>query len=263
LKALIGQLAPAGDPAEDTASLTEAIERHPGSDLAVFPELFLGGYETEHPDRVALDSDGPELTRIGETCGRHGTALIVGFTERLANDRFANSAACFDRHGELSIYRKTHLFGEAESAAFQAGSELLVTGLAGIPTGPLICFDVEFPEPARMLALGGARLLVTIAANMRPYGPDHRVAARARALDNRLPHIYVNRTGSAGPIEFVGESCVIGPDGSVLAEFHGDEGIFETSFETSAGQAPETDYLKQLRNDLTISTRNVSSGGGA
>ena len=44
--------------------------------------------------------------------------------------------------------------------------------------GPLICFDIEFPEPARELAAAGAELLVTASANMAPFGPDHEVATR-------------------------------------------------------------------------------------
>ncbi len=161
------------------------------------------------------------------------------------------------------MYRKTHLFGDAEKSAFGPGDELVVTGLAGTAVGPLICFDVEFPEPARMLARGGARLLVTIAANMRPYEQDHRIAAQARALDNRLPHIYVNRTGTAGPIEFVGGTCLIGSDGTVLEDFGETEGIFEISLEIDAETDPVVDYLKQVRHDLVVSTHNVSFGGGA
>ena len=57
--------------------------------------------------------------------------------------------------------------------------------------GPMICFDVEFPEVARTLARRGADVLVTISANMEPLGPDHDTAASARALENGLPHLYV------------------------------------------------------------------------
>ncbi len=93
------------------------------------------------------------------------------------------------------VYRKANLFGAAERSAFVEGGELVVADVGGHRLGLLICFDVEFPETARALAAAGAKLLVTIAANMEPYGPDHALAARARALDNRRPHVYVNRTG--------------------------------------------------------------------
>ena len=48
----------------------------------------------------------------------------------------------------------------------------------------------------RALALAGAELLVTASANMEPFGPDHEIATRARALENRLPHVYVNAIGT-------------------------------------------------------------------
>lgn len=265
MDALLGQLTPSGDPAEDTASVTEALERNPTADLAVFPELFIGGYETEDPGRVALDPAGSEeLETIGSACGRLGTAVICGFTEETGEGTFANSAACFGQDGRLTaVYRKTNLFGDAEKATFEAGDELVVAGLAGTAVGPLICFDMEFPEPARALAGGGARLLVTIAANMAPYGPDHRIAAQARALDNRLNHLYVNRLGTDRGIEFVGGSCLVTPSGAVHTDLGAAEGVFKVTFDPAAEPAPDVDYLKQLRRDLVVTTHQVPSGGGS
>jgi len=264
MKVLAGQLTPAGDPATDAATIAAALEEYPGADLAVFPELFVGGYETGDPGRVAIDAAGPELAGLGRRCGEVGTALIAGFTERAGDDRYANSAACFDQDGRLAaVYRKTHLFGEAEEGAFAAGDELVTVELAGTVAAPLICFDVEFPEPARRLARAGARLLVTIAANMAPYGPDHRLAAQARALDNRLPHVYVNRLGAAAGNEFVGGTCLIGTDGQVIEDEAETEGLFQFSLPPDDGPPPAVDYLNQLRDDLVVSAHNVPSGGGS
>ena len=70
-----------------------------------------------------------------------------------------------DRRGNLAgVYRKTHPFGD-ERKVFAAGDELLVD-LNGVRVGIMICFDVEFPEVARSLAVAGADLLITISANM-------------------------------------------------------------------------------------------------
>lgn len=259
---LLAQLIPSGDVARDAARVSEILEQNTDAGLAVFPELFIGGYETADPGPVAIDADGAELTAISDSCARHATAAVFGFTERLGGPSFANSAACFDRDGRLAgIYRKTHLFGTSEGTFFDPGRELILVDLADTRVGPMICFDMEFPETARLLAVSGARLLVTLSANMAPYGPDHRVAACARALDNRLPHIYVNRVGSVPGIEFIGGSCVIGPDGSVRHDAGTAEGVFEFSCQLDQGLAPEVDYLKQLRTDLVVSIPNVSSGG--
>src|SRR5581483_5398409 len=104
-----------------------------------------------------------------------------------------------------------------ERAVFRPGAELVLVPLAGRLVGPLICFDVEFPEPARALAAAGAELLVTLSANMEPYGDEHEVATRARALENRVPHLYANSVGTIGPNRFVGRSRSVDAGGQVLA----------------------------------------------
>lgn len=263
MKVALAQLDPAADLERDRDTACSVIDSVAGSDLVLFPELFLGGYNTTDPAAVATAADGPELRAIGQACGESGTAAIVGFSERTGDGSYANSAACFDQAGRLvSVYRKTHLFGEAERASFTAGDDLLPVRLAGQLVGPQICFDVEFPEPSRLMARAGTDLLATISANMAPYASDHRLSARARALENRCHHLYVNRVGSEAGYDFVGESCVIGPDGSVLAELGGEEGVLEHEIDVVIS-APETAYLDQLRPDLNVIVHDNANGGEA
>ena len=92
-----------------------------------------------------------------------------------------------------------------------------------LDVGPLICFDVEFPEPARELAAAGAELLVTASANMAPFGPDHEVATRARALESRLPRLHANGVGAIGGLRLVGGSRSVDASGAVLVEAGSDE----------------------------------------
>jgi predicted amidohydrolase len=152
----------------------------------------------------------------------------------------------------VATYRKCHLFGDGERRAFVPGETLCVAELAGVRVGVLICFDVEFPEPARALAHAGAEMLVTVAANMEPYGPDHALAVRARALDNRRVHLYVNRTGSQAGLEFVGGSAAIASDGSVLAMLGSAPGVVSMDLDVSATAAGDVDYLAHLRRGLRV-----------
>jgi predicted amidohydrolase len=260
---LLGQLIPSGDVVKDATCIADALGQNSDASLAIFPELFIGGYEVEDPDRVAIDPDGPELAAISESCARQGIAAVFGFTERLGNSSFANSAACFDRRGQLAgIYRKTHLFGAKEQLAFEPGRRLILVDLADTRVGLMICFDMEFPETSRLLAVNGAQLLVTLSANMAPYASDHRIAARARALDNRLPHVYVNRLGNESGIEFVGDSCVISPNGYVQNDIGFEEGVFNVSINFDRRLPPEVNYLKQLKRDLVVSAPDEPLGGG-
>ena len=72
--------------------------------------------------------------------------------------------------------RKVQLFGGAERTPSSRGRHCSSSSSPAVRVAPLICFDVEFPEPARAVAEAGAELLVTVAANMEPYGDDHAPA---------------------------------------------------------------------------------------
>lgn len=257
MRVLLAQLSNAqGDDVEDDVRrVSETLTHHPEVDLAVFPELFLGGYALDRVHVNAQPLDAPELRRIGEAAATAQTAVIIGFPECVGN-RVANAAACFCERGQLrTVYRKIQLFGN-EVDFFSPGDTLTVTCLAGRRVGVLICFDAEFPELARSLAVAGTDLLVTISANMAPYYMDHRLISRARAIDNRLPHIYVNSVGVSGGHQFVGGSRIITSDGSVTAEADSDAEIILTG-DIQPAQRPSDislDYLALLPSQPRIVT---------
>jgi predicted amidohydrolase len=204
-------------PEANAARVISHLGAEASADLIVFPELFLCGYELKGIDARAVALDDPPLRSIAEAAARMRTAVVLGFAERTSSG-LANSVACMSREGALAgVYRKTALFGN-ERDVFEPGRELVVVDLAGKLAGLLICFDIEFPEPARQLALAGAEVLVTASANMEPFYADHELASRSRALENRLPHLYANAVGTAGALRFVGGTRSVGPDGEVVAE---------------------------------------------
>jgi predicted amidohydrolase len=219
VRALLAQLASVrGQTQANADRAVEILGAHPDVEIAVFPELFLGGYDLSLVLQSARAPDSSELNSIAAAAAAASTAVVVGFAERAEDGSLFNSVACIDRDGSLAgVYRKTRLFG-AEPDVFRAGDEQRVVRLTGLHVGPLICFDVEFPEPAREVAAAGAELLVTISANMAPFWPDHEVATRARALENRLPHLYTNGVGAIGGFQLVGGSRSVDPSGVVLAE---------------------------------------------
>ncbi|HEX2391841.1 MAG TPA: nitrilase-related carbon-nitrogen hydrolase [Solirubrobacterales bacterium] len=262
--ALLAQLCPApAAPIANAARAAHTIGEYPEADLAVFPELFVSGYRLDHLDQVAVEIDGPELGFVARAAAEAGTAAIVGFVERSGRD-FYNAVACFDEQGELAgVYRKLKLFGE-ETAAFLPGRRMLLVELAGRTVVPMVCFDMEFPELARAAALAGADLFVTVAANMEPYGREHRVHALARALENRIPHLYLNRVGQESGFAFTGETCSIDADGVVLAQADGREERFLLA---EVGRAGATDtrveYLafEPSRPSVEVQAKSHSRGG--
>ena len=233
--------------ADNIALVQRVVGQHPRS-LVVFPELCLNGYDLRTVGDTALRIDGPELAALADVALAARSTVVVGFAER-DGDRVANSAAVLSTEGTLAgVYRKTHLFGR-EHAAFVAGGELNVARADGMALGPMICFDMEFPEAARTLAVRGAELLVTISANMHPFGPDHDVFVRARALETHLPHVYVNRVGAQAGLEFVGESQAVRADGTIAARLGGKEEIAEVELE-AVEVDDRVDYAAQLRPEL-------------
>jgi predicted amidohydrolase len=261
MKALLAQLeSVVSDPSANVVRAITAIAEHPDVDIAVFPELFLSAYDLRSLERTALTADGDELAEVAAAAAGAATAVVIGFAERLSGGSFANSAACIDCDGTLvAVYRKTRLFGP-EREVFTPGDELTLARVAGRLVAPLVCFDVEFPEPVRALALAGAQLLVTVSANMEPYGDDHEIATRARALENHLPHLYANAVGTVERHRFVGRSRSIGARGEVLAAAGRAEELLVAPVGETGGVSEEVDYLKQLRPALHVVVQQPVAG---
>lgn len=190
-----------------------------GARLLATAEMYLTGYAIG--DRVAAlaePADGPFGRRVAEIAARHGLGIVYGYPER-DGDAVFNSARLVGPDGAgLANYRKTHLFGGFERAAFTPGDTPVVQAdLDGVRVGLLICYDVEFPETVRAHALAGTELLVVPTALMRPYEFVAQTLVPARAYESQLHLAYVNRCGAEGEYHFAGLSCLVGPDGAVRA----------------------------------------------
>ncbi|MER0241659.1 carbon-nitrogen hydrolase family protein [Streptomyces sp. HSW2009] len=213
-----------GDVGHNLRLIDEAAERAAaaGARLLTVPELFLTGYAIgDRIAELAEPADGPSAAAIARTATRHGVAVCYGYPER-AGDHVHNSAQLIGAAGErLLNYRKTHLFGEFEQHWFTPGDTPVVQvelpELAGLRVGAMICYDVEFPENVRAHALAGTDLLLVPTAQMHPFQFVAESLVPVRAFENQLYVAYVNRTGPEGEFEFIGRSCLAGPDGIARA----------------------------------------------
>lgn len=190
-----------------------------GARLLVCPEMFLTGYAIgDDVPRLAEAADGPAAQAVAEIAVRHGLAVHYGYPER-AGERIFNAAQLIGPDGApLANYRKTHLFGGFEQQWFTPGDQPVVQAeLDGVRIGLMICYDVEFPENVRAHALAGTDLLLVPTAQMHPFQFVAESVVPVRAFENQLYVAYVNRTGPEGEFEFVGLSCLAGPDGTVRA----------------------------------------------
>jgi predicted amidohydrolase len=254
LKIVLAQLSPRLRRTSDNVeTMVKTMEECPEADLVLFPELFMSGYTTTGVEKLAEDPGGPEVGRVAQAAKDNSTAVLFGAPERFGGG-YANSAIYVDRNGTVAgIYRKAFLFG-AEREAYVPGDELLVVDLGGWKAGLMICFDVEFPEVARALAQAGADLLLTISANMDPFERDHHVFCTSRALENGLPHAYVNQIGTGEEFTFVGGTMAVSADGDILVETSAaEEEVLEFELELPAKSSVRPDYLGQLRSPLAVS----------
>ncbi len=192
-----------------------------GAGLLVLPEMFLTGYHIgpKSVGQLAEPVNGPAAEQAASIARAAGIALLYGYPERGDDGRVYNAAILIDRDGRtLANHRKTHLFGDIDRNAFSPGEgPPTLAELDGIKIGLLICYDVEFPESVRLLALAGADVVAVPTALMAPYDFIADTLVPARAYENQVFLAYANRIGKEQELDYLGKSCIIAPDGSELA----------------------------------------------
>jgi len=189
-----------------------------GAKLLILPEMYLSGYNIgpENAQKQAITTAG--LAPAQKIAEAYGIALAFGYPERV-DAEVANAAVLIGPDGKILLnYRKSHLFGELDRAMFKAvGDEFPLAELGGFKIGLLICYDIEFPEPARRLALAGADIILIPTAQMHPYEQVARHVLPARAYENQVYTAYANHSGEDDGLSYIGLSSICGPDGKVLA----------------------------------------------
>lgn len=234
---------------------TAARAARQGARLLILPEMFLTGYHIgcERVNRLAELPDGTSAHRIDTIAHYAGIAILYGYPERAGSEVF-NAARLVDANGNQCMnYRKTHLFGTVDRSCFSAGdTHSPVVDLDGLRVGVLVCYDLEFAENARILALAGADLIAVPTALMHPYAFVAQTLVAARAFENQVFVAYANRCGRERDFEYTGLSCVIAPDGTELARAgEGEDVIFATlDRQCLADSRRLNTHLRDRRPDL-------------
>ena len=231
-------------PNNEGASREEIVERmlvlleratREGVELIAYPEMALTTYfpkkirrdfdqffETEVPPK-ALE---PLLRRAAEA----RVAVHVGFCEK-ADGKYFNSALLTDRDGRLcGTFRKIHLPGTKAPDGFAQVHEpyyfahgdtgYRVWDCAGAQVGIAICQDRRYPESYRALALQGAEIiLIGYNTPISALALDlNELCMRAGAYANACFVVGIAKAGIEDGVELIGGSCVINPQGQVVAK---------------------------------------------
>lgn len=196
-----------------------------GAQLVILPELSLSGYVFKSADatRAAAELSAQALDGWATEAASAGGEVVVvgGFAELGEDGRVYNSCALVDRTGIRTVYRKVHLW-DRESLWFHPGTSeapVIDTSLGRI--GLAVCYDLEFPELTRGLALRGAEL-IAVPANwprnrVERATPILSLLASSAAYLSKVFVAVCDRCGAERGLAFEGGSVIAGPDGRVLA----------------------------------------------
>lgn len=233
------------DPDLTTVGPAAADAAARGADVLVLPELVIAGYGAPFP---APDPGLPAA--LGDLAARHGIALVAAEPQERAITALAVAAG----GTLLATHRKSHLWRD-ERAAFEPGDGTpRVVDIAGLRCGLAVCYEIEFGEVARGLALAGAQVLLVPTALDDPAVA--RILVPARAFENRVAVAYANQVGRGFLGErsdgrgFCGESVIVGPDGAARASAGPEgEGLLVADVDTADLERARTDvdYLADRR----------------
>ncbi len=210
------------------------------ADLVLFPELLVHGHCTPNTWDLAEPVPGPSVERLVQIARQHRLVLSAGLSEK-ERDIVYNTQVVVGPNGYLGKQRKLHLSRD-EVLFYKGGREINVIDAGRCKLGIVICYDNQFPEIARVLALRGADvLLMPHAARMKTWDdtPESEAAARRYSRDYFLPlamrarenacfAVLTDQAGRAGYVDsyprnhpnqphHAGAALVFDPDGMVLA----------------------------------------------
>lgn len=205
--------------------------------IIVTPELYLTGYTVKPASKLRdLAIQIPEdygsytfntnnvnetkyslLDRIGSIAIKYNIDILIGLPV-IVDTICYNTAIWMSNRGKIRhIYHKTHLWGKYEYSIFKpypkkASSPYKIINCFGMNFGVIICYDFEFVEPSRILALKGADCILVLTAC--PGNENHilNTIVPSRAVENSLHIIYCN-----SPKPFCGGSCCVAPNGEKIA----------------------------------------------
>ncbi len=221
MKIAIAQLTPRlGDKKYNLKRIEDAA-RVAASNLVVFPEMFTTGYmlSKKELNKLAEPIDNRTTQNLTEISKKFNCILVVGMPEKL-NNKIFNTTAVIGPSGLITKYQKIHLFLKEKKIFSPGETGPTLFKWKDVQIGLGICYDYMFPEYWRKLALQGAQIFINPANFIFQYG---FYMMRARAIENGVFSICVNRTGTERGQKFFGGSEIIDNRGNILYEAGDDE----------------------------------------
>lgn len=233
-----------GNKEENYSKIRKLAEKLPADcDYLVLPELWNVGYDKEGMEALAETLKGKSVSFLKKLAKAKNVNIIGGSIIEKKDNTFYNTAVVINRNGELiGNYRKVHLFPYElkEDEMFEPGNEWSILENEGLRFGMMICYDLRFPAFCRNLALRDVSVVFVPAQWPQARIEHFRILMKARAVENQIFIIGVNRCGN-DITRFGGHSMAISPDGVVLGECGTEEEILTVTF-----QSDQNDYFHKI-----------------
>jgi predicted amidohydrolase len=201
---------------EGTLARLAPVVASTDADLVVLAEMFAVGF-TMSP-HVAEPPDGPTTQWLVEQAAATGSWIGGSVPVVLAGaDRPSNVFTLASPAGAVHRYAKRHPFSYAyEHEHYAPGRDRLTVDVEGTRVSPFVCYDLRFADA--MWPIADRTDVYLVVASWPHTRREHwRTLLRARAIENQAYVVGVNRVGSGGGLDYVGDSCIVDPMGEVLA----------------------------------------------
>lgn len=223
LRITLGQINPTVGDIDGNAALILSLwqDNKDETDLIIFPELTLSGYQ---PEDLVLQNQFifqcMEQARQIADQTKNGPALIIG-TPWLTDEGLRHNCALFIYDGEIQTIIAKHelpnygVFDEIR--VFDAGAFYPPVFYKGYSLGIGICEDFWFPTVANHLKDQGADILISLNGSPFEIGKDKKRLniIRSRVKETSLPIIYVNQMGGQDEVVYDGGSFALNSVGDL------------------------------------------------
>ncbi|WP_393970991.1 carbon-nitrogen hydrolase family protein [Oxyplasma meridianum] len=261
VKVSIVQMGSTGSKEDNLKKSLDILEslKNEKTDLVVFPEYQMYIPDYSNPRGIVKESEnisGNFVSAIASSAKKNRIRVLMNMAESNGNNvKPYNTSVFIDDMGFVAgIYRKTHLFdaySSKESNVYDFGlNGYLAFTSENFTLGTLICYDLRFPEPARMLRLLGSDILSYQAGWFKGERKlDHwKTLIRARAIENGS---FVIASSNCNE-QFIGHSMAVSPWGDVIAEAEEEETVLNVDLDMGIVKeyAESVPLLKERRRDL-------------